>query len=88
MTRASTSGRSSSGWTAGSAYLDYEVGSEPDVVAAAADLRASGATEGRVFTIKMRSMEVHITDGVAVIADDYVGDESMLAFVDAWNAGG
>ena len=40
-----------------------------------------------MFTIKMRSMEVHITDGVAVIADDYVGDESMLAFVDAWNAG-
>jgi hypothetical protein len=72
----------------GSAYLDYEVGSEPDVVSAAADLRASGATDGRVFTMKMRSMEVHITDGVAVIADDYVGDESMLAFVDAWNAGG
>jgi hypothetical protein len=76
------------GVDSGSAYLDYEVGSSPDVEAAAADLRASGATEGRVFTIKMQSMEVHITDGVAVIADDYVGDEAMLAFVDAWNAGG
>ncbi len=72
----------------GSAFLDYEVGSQPDVVTAAADLRASGATEGRVFTIRMQSMEVHITDGVAVIGDDYTGAESMLAFVDAWNAGG
>lgn len=75
------------GVDSGSAYFDYGVGSQPDVEAAAADLRASGATVGRVFTMKMQSMEVHITDGVAVIADDYVGDEAMLAFVDVWNAG-
>jgi hypothetical protein len=72
----------------GSAFLDYEVGSQPDVVTAAADLRASGATVGRTFTIRMQSMEVYITDGVAQIADPgYTSPETMLAFVDAWNAG-
>lgn len=77
------------GVDAGSAFFDYEVGSAPDVVKAAADLRASGVTEGRTFTMKQKSYELYIIDGVAEIADpDYVGAESMLEFVDVWNAGG
>jgi hypothetical protein len=81
-------GSISLGVDSGEAYFDYEVGSEPDVVTAVADLRASGATVGRTFTMRQKSYELYIIDGVAQIADpDYVGAESMLAFVDAWNAG-
>jgi hypothetical protein len=72
----------------GAAYFDYEVGSQPDVETAAADLRASGATKGRTFTLKQQNFELYIIDGVAEIADpNYVGADWMLAFIEIWNAG-
>jgi hypothetical protein len=77
------------GVDSGSAYFEHGVGAQPDVETAAADLRASGATEGRRFTLRQQNYELYIVDGVAEIGDpDYVGAESMLAFIEIWNAGG
>jgi hypothetical protein len=70
----------------GSVFLDAGVGADPDVVAAAAALRATGATDGRFFSVRYKSFEVNIVDDVAALADpDYVGAEVMQAFVEAWN---
>ncbi len=76
------------GVDSGAATFDYEVGSQPDVETAAADLRASGATRGRTFTLRQQNFELYIIDGVAEIADPtYVGADWMFAFIDIWNAG-
>lgn len=75
--------------TAGSVTLQSPVATDPDVVAAAADLRASGAWQGRVLTVVYLSMQLTITDGVAVIGDpNYTDGHVVQGFVDAWNAGG
>ena len=75
------------GVDSGAAYFDYEVGSQPDVETAAADLRASGATVGRTFTLRQQNFELYIIDGVAEIADpNYTGADWMLAFIEVWNA--
>jgi hypothetical protein len=77
------------GVDSGSAYFEHGVGAQPDVETAAADLRASGATEGRRFTLRQQNYELSIVDGVAEIGDPgYVGAESMLAFIEIWNAAG
>lgn len=75
--------------TTGSVTLDSPVATDPDVVTAAADLRASGAWQGRAFTVIYLSMELTITDGVAVIGNpDYTDGHVVEGFVDAWNAAG
>jgi hypothetical protein len=75
------------GVDSGAAYFDYEVGSNPDVETAAADLRASGATKGRTFTLRQQNFELYIIDGVAEIADPgYTGADWMFEFIDIWNA--
>lgn len=59
-----------------------------DVAQAAADLRATGATDGRVFSVRYAAFQADIVDGVATLTDpDYVGADVVIAFVDAWNAG-
>jgi hypothetical protein len=72
----------------GTVYLDAQGTNSPDVVKAAADLRASGATDRRYFTVIYASYQADIVNGVAALHDpDYVGADVMAAFVDAWNAG-
>ena len=62
---------------------------DPDVVTAAADLRASGAWQGRVFTVIYLSTQLSITDGVATVGDpNYTDGHVVQGFVDAWNAAG
>ena len=62
---------------------------DPDVVTAAADLRASGAWQGRVFTVIYLSTQLSITDGVATVGDaNYTDGHVVEGFVDAWNAAG
>lgn len=59
-----------------------------DPVQAAADLRASGATEGRHFTVRYAAFQADIEDGLAGLHDPgYVGADVLVAFVDAWNQG-
>ncbi|MBX3193605.1 MAG: hypothetical protein KF727_00715 [Microbacteriaceae bacterium] len=58
----------------------------PDVEAAVRDLRASGATEGRVFSVRYAAFQADIVDGVAALSDPgYVGADVVAAFVEAWN---
>lgn len=72
--------------TTGSVDLNSAVGADPDVVTAAAALKASGAVGSRRFTVIYAGYEVDIKDGVATIADpDYVGGGFMNQFVTAWN---
>ena len=72
--------------TTGSVDLNSAVGVNPDVVTAAAALKASGAVGSRSFTVIYAGYEVDIKGGVATIADpDYVGGEFMNDFVTAWN---
>ena len=60
---------------------------QPDVEKAAADLRASGATDRRFFSVLYASYQADIVNGVAQLTDpDYVGADVMEAFVDAWNS--
>ena len=64
------------------------MGEDPDVVAAAQALRASGATVGRTFAVTYIAAQVNIVDGVAALADpNYTDPQVVQAFVDAWNAG-
>ncbi len=73
--------------TTGSVTLESPVATDPDVVTAAADLRASGAWQGRAFTVIYLSTQLTITDGVAVIGDpNYTDGTVVQGFVDAWNA--
>jgi hypothetical protein len=75
------------GPTTGVIYLNSPVATDPDVVAAAAALRASGAWVGRAFTVGYISMSLTITDGVAVLDDPSYTDPHVLeAFIAAWNA--
>ena len=75
--------------TTGSVTLQSPVATDPDVVTAAADLRASGAWQGRAFTVIYLSTQLTITDGVAVIGDpNYTDGRVVQGFVDAWNAAG
>ena len=72
----------------GSVFLESGVGEDPDVDRAVADLRASGATDGRFFSVKYLSFQADIDGGVAAMSDpDYVGADVLKAFVEAWNAG-
>lgn len=72
----------------GTVYLDASGTNTPDVAKAAADLRASGATDRRYFTVIYGSYQADIVNGVAALHDPgYVGADVMAAFVDAWNAG-
>jgi hypothetical protein len=73
----------------GSVFLDSGVGEDPDVVTAAADLRASGVTKGRFFSVKYLNAQADIENDVAALADpNYTDPHVLQAFVDAWNAGG
>ena len=75
--------------TTGSVTLESPVATDPDVVTAAADLRASGAWQGRVFTVIYLSTQLSITDGVATVGDpNYTDGHVVQGFVDAWNAAG
>ncbi len=72
--------------TTGSVELNAAVGADPDVAAAAAALKASGAVGSRAFTVTYAAYQVNIAGGVATIGDpDYVGGEVMNQFVTAWN---
>ncbi|MGN6501505.1 MAG: hypothetical protein ACTHKX_01215 [Pseudolysinimonas sp.] len=72
----------------GTVYLDAQGTNTPDAARAAADLRASGATDRRYFTVIYGSFQADIVNGVAALHDSgYVGADVMVAFVDAWNAG-
>jgi hypothetical protein len=72
--------------TTGSVDLNSAVGADPDVVTAAAALKASGAVGSRSFKVIYAAYEVDIQGGVATIGDpDYVGGEFMNQFVTAWN---
>lgn len=72
----------------GNVTLAAEGTNQPDVEKAAADLRASGATERRFFSVYYAAFEADIVNGVAALTEpDYVGADVMQAFVDAWNAG-
>jgi hypothetical protein len=72
----------------GTVYLDAAGVGTPDAAKAAADLRASGATDRRYFTVIYGSYQADIVNGVAALHDPgYVGADVMAAFVDAWNAG-
>lgn len=75
------------GPTTGSLALSSGVGEDPDVVAAAQALRASGAWSGRTFAVTYISMQVNIVDGVATLGDpNYTDPHVVQGFVDAWNA--
>jgi hypothetical protein len=64
------------------------VATDPDVVAAAAALRASGIANSRTVTVFYINFEVYIVGGVAEIGNpNYTDGEIMDQFVAAWNAG-
>jgi hypothetical protein len=72
----------------GTVHLQATGSDEPDAARAAADLRASGATDRRYFTVIYGSYQADIVNGVAALHDPgYVGADVMAAFVAAWNAG-
>ena len=72
----------------GGVTLESAVGSDPDVVAAVAALRASGVPDGRFFSVHYLNMQLDIANDVAALSDDgYTDPHVMQAFVDAWNAG-
>jgi len=74
--------------THGSCELSAPVGQDPDVVTAAAALKATGVTKNRTFTVKYIGYEVTIADGKATIGDpNYSGGAIMDQFVTAWNGG-
>lgn len=70
----------------GSVTLEAGVGEHPDITTAVADLRASGAADGRFFSVRYLSSQLDIANDVATLADsDYVGADVLEAFVAAWN---
>jgi hypothetical protein len=72
----------------GTVYLESQGSGAPDAAKAATDLRASGATDRRYFTVIYGSYQADIVNGVAALHDPgYVGADVMAAFVAAWNAG-
>lgn len=74
--------------TTGTVSLQSPVATDPDVVRAAADLRASGAWQGRTFTVIYLSTQLTIVGGVATVGDpNYTDGHVVQGFVDAWNAG-
>jgi hypothetical protein len=72
----------------GSVFLDAGVGADPDVATAVADLRATGVTDRRFFSVKYKSFQLDIVNNVAALSDEgYTGAEVMQQFCDLWNAG-
>jgi len=71
--------------TEGSVDLTAAAGANPDVVTAAAALKASGAVGSRAFVVKYAAYEVDIAAGVATVPSGYTGGEIMDQFAKAWN---
>ena len=71
--------------TTGTIELNAAAGAEPDVVAAAAALKASGAVSSRTFTVTYAAYEADIAGGVATVPSGYTGGEIMDRFAQAWN---
>ena len=71
--------------TTGTIELNAAAGAEPDVVAAAAALKASGAVLSRTFTVRYAAYEADIVGGVATVPSGYTGGEIMDRFAQAWN---
>ncbi len=71
--------------TTGSVELNAAAGANPDVAAAAAALKASGAVGSRAFVVTYAAYEVDIAGGVATVPSGYTGGEIMKQFATAWN---
>jgi len=71
--------------TEGSVDLTAAAGANPDVVTAAAALKASGTVGSRKFFVKYAAYEADIVDGVATVPSGYTGGEIMDEFAKAWN---
>ncbi|MCU1416422.1 MAG: hypothetical protein JWP32_596 [Schumannella sp.] len=72
----------------GSVTLSAGDAAQPDVVKAAADLRSSGATDRRFFSVYYAAFQADIANDVAALSDPgYTGADVLEAFVAAWNAG-
>lgn len=70
----------------GMVTLESGAGADPDVTVAAEALRASGAADGRFFSVRHLNFQADIANGVAALTDpDYRGADVMVAFVEAWN---
>lgn len=71
----------------GSVTLSAPGTSQPDVDKAVADLRATGVTDGRFFSVYYAAFQADIANNIAALSNpDYTDPVVMQSFVDTWNA--